>query len=245
MRTLLIFLPVALLAQTTATKPATKRTATSHATPSRPAPKSAKPLGLTLSTDEQKTVYAVGLFLYQASLQPLNLSPTELAIVKQAIADAAAGKPALDLDTWGSKLEPFAKERERQASEQALATAAGKPGAVKTDSGLIYREVTPGTGPSPKATDTVRVNYRGTLVGGTEFDSSSKHNGPAEFPLDHVIKCWTEGVQRMKVGGKAVLVCPSSIAYGDQGRPPVIPPGATLTFEIELLGIGNSPPSAK
>ncbi len=147
----------------------------------------------------------------------------------------------MNLDTWGPKLGPFAQQREQQVSERALAKAAAAPGAVKTDSGLIYREITPGTGPSPNINDTVRVNYRGTLPDGSEFDSSYKRNEPAELALNHVIKCWTEGVQKMKVGGKAVLVCPSAIAYGEQGSPPVIPPGATLTFEIELLGIVNSP----
>jgi FKBP-type peptidyl-prolyl cis-trans isomerase FkpA len=100
----------------------------------------------------------------------------------------------------------------------------------------VYRELTPGSGPSPKATDKVKVNYKGTLVNGTEFDSSYKRGQPAEFPLNGVIPCWTEGVQKMKVGGKSQLVCPSEIAYGDQGRPS-IPGGATLIFEIELLGI--------
>ena len=101
----------------------------------------------------------------------------------------------------------------------------------------MYRELTPGTGASPKATDTVRVHYRGTLTDGTEFDSSYKRNEPAEFPLNAVIPAWTEGVQKMKVGGKAQLVCPAHIAYGARGAPPVIPGGATLVFEIELLGI--------
>ena len=110
-------------------------------------------------------------------------------------------------------------------------------GAAKTDSGLVYREIRAGSGESPKATDTVKVNYRGTLVDGTEFDSSYKRNQAAEFPLNGVIRCWTEGVQKMKVGGKARLVCPSSIAYGEGGAPPDIPGGATLVFEIELLGI--------
>lgn len=195
-----------------------------------------------LTTDEQKLVYAVGLFVYQQSLQQLNLSPAELAVVKQAITDAAARKPALDLDAWGPKLGAFAQQREQEASEQALAKAAAEPGAIKTESGLIYRDITPGTGPSPTPNNTVRVNYRGTLPDGTEFDSSYKRNQPAEFPLNGVIKCWTEGLQRMKVGGKAILVCPANIAYGEQGRAPVIPPGATLTFDIELLGIVN--PSA-
>ena len=118
-----------------------------------------------------------------------------------------------------------------------LDKAAAEPGAQKTASGLVYRELKPGTGASPKATDTVKVHYRGTLLDGTEFDSSYKTNEPVEFPLNAVIPCWTEGVQLMKVGGKSRLVCPANIAYGDRGAPPVIPPGATLIFEIELLGI--------
>jgi FKBP-type peptidyl-prolyl cis-trans isomerase FkpA len=109
--------------------------------------------------------------------------------------------------------------------------------AVKTASGLEYRELRAGTGASPKATDVVKVHYRGTLTNGTEFDSSYKRNMPAEFPLNRVIPCWTEGVQMMKVGGKAQLTCPASIAYGERGSPPVIPPNATLIFEVELLGI--------
>jgi FKBP-type peptidyl-prolyl cis-trans isomerase FkpA len=121
-----------------------------------------------------------------------------------------------------------------------LDKAAAEPGAVKTASGLIYTELQPGTGASPKSSDTVKVHYRGTLTDGTEFDSSYKRNEPTEFPLDHVIPCWTEGVQRMKVGGKSRLVCPSSIAYGDGGRPPVIPGGATLVFEIELLSVNGA-----
>jgi FKBP-type peptidyl-prolyl cis-trans isomerase FkpA len=120
-----------------------------------------------------------------------------------------------------------------------LEKAAAEPGAVRTASGLIYRELRPGSGGSPTATDTVTVNYRGTLVNGTEFDSSYKRNQPASFPLNQVIPCWTEGVQKMKVGGKSELVCPASIAYGEQGSPPAIPGGATLIFEIELLRIGG------
>ena len=120
-----------------------------------------------------------------------------------------------------------------------LDKAAAEPGAIKTASGLVYREIRPGSGPSPTASDVVTVNYRGTLTDGTEFDSSYKRNQPAQFPLNQVIPCWTEGVQRMKVGGKSQLVCPSDIAYGEQGRPPTIPGGATLVFEIELLGIAH------
>ena len=114
---------------------------------------------------------------------------------------------------------------------------AGAANEVKTASGLIYTELKAGSGPSPTATDTVKVNYRGTLADGTEFDSSYKRGQPAEFPLNRVIPCWTEGVQKMKVGGKAKLVCPPSIAYGDRGAGKAVPPGATLTFEVELLDI--------
>src|SRR6185295_14174222 len=99
-------------------------------------------------------------------------------------------------------------------------------------SGLIYFEQVAGTGAQPSATDTVKVNYRGTLVDGTEFDSSYKHGQPLQFALNQVIRCWTEGVAKMKVGGKAKLVCPSDIAYGDQGNPS-IPGGAALIFEVE------------
>jgi FKBP-type peptidyl-prolyl cis-trans isomerase FkpA len=122
-------------------------------------------------------------------------------------------------------------------SKAFLDRAAAEPGAQRTASGLVYRVITAGTGESPKATDKVRVNYRGTLTNGKEFDSSYARNEPAEFPLNGVIPCWTEGVQMMKVGGKSQLVCPASIAYGDSGAPPDIPGGATLVFQIELLGI--------
>lgn len=120
-----------------------------------------------------------------------------------------------------------------------LDKAAAEPGAQRTASGLVYRQITAGNGASPKPTDIVKVNYRGTLIDGTEFDSSYKRNEPASFPLNRVIPCWTEGVQMMKVGGKSQLVCPASIAYGDAGSPPVIPGGATLIFEVELLSIGG------
>ena len=107
-----------------------------------------------------------------------------------------------------------------------------------TASGLGYTEIKAGNGPSPAATDVVRVHYRGTFPDGKEFDSSIARGKPAEFPLNRVIKCWTEGVQMMKVGGKAQLACPAAIAYGERGTPGgPIPPNATLNFEIELLGI--------
>jgi FKBP-type peptidyl-prolyl cis-trans isomerase FkpA len=113
--------------------------------------------------------------------------------------------------------------------------AAKEKGAVKTATGLVYRSLVEGTGAKPAATSTVKVSYKGTFPDGKVFDQSS--SGPVSFPLNRVIKCWTEGVQRMKVGGKARLVCPPSIAYGERGAAGVIPPNATLVFEVELLGV--------
>ena len=250
MRLFILFLPAVLMAQaptaqppTANPKPAAAKPASAKSAASQSAAAKAKPAAApALATDEQKTIYALGLSVYR-SLSQFDLSPSELEIVKRALADAAAGKPAVDLNQWGPKIQPLAQaragrvaEREKAASTAYLAKAAAEPGAVKTESGLIYREVRPGAGASPKASDTVQVNYRGTLVNGTEFDSSYSRNQPAQFPLTGVIPCWTEGVQKMKVGGKSVLVCPSDLAYGDSGRPS-IPGGAALIFEIELLEI--------
>ncbi len=197
-------------------------------------------------TDEEKTIYAIGLSIAQ-SLTPLSLSPNELDLIKQALSDAAAGKPAVQLEEWGPKIRSLQDARSAQAfNKQKAASAAyltkmaAEPGAEKTASGLVYREITPGTGASPKPADTVKVNYRGTLIDGTVFDSSYKRNEPASFPLNGVIPCWTEGLQKMKVGGKSTLVCPSDLAYGDGGRPS-IPGGAALTFEIELLDVTPAP----
>ena len=251
---LLLLTPAAALAQgATATQkpPASAPAAPKPAAPAAAAPKplpagkaparTAAPL-----TDDQKPIYALGL-LMQRSLNEFDLSAAELDILKRALTDAAAHKPAIDIDEWGPKIEGFAAvraeratAREKAASAAYLAKAAAEPGVVRTDSGLIYRDLSPGTGPSPTANDTVKVHYRGTLINGTEFDSSYRRNEPAQFPLGGVIRCWTEGVQKMKVGGKARLVCPSDLAYGDAGRPS-IPGGATLLFEVELLEIVAAP----
>ena len=182
------------------------------------------------------------------SLRDFDLSPSELEVVRRAIADAYAGKPAIDLEEWGPKIQALANlrgervvAREKQAGAAYLTRAATGDKAVKTDSGLVYVETTAGTGASPAASDRVKVQYRGTLINGTEFDSSYARNEPAEFALSGVIRCWTEGVQHMKVGGKARLVCPSDLAYGDRGNDD-IPGGAVLVFDIELLEIVSSSP---
>jgi FKBP-type peptidyl-prolyl cis-trans isomerase FkpA len=240
-----MLLPAVLLAQAPAPKPAAPAPKPAAPKPAAAATTTTKPM-----TDDDKIIYSVGLSIYR-SLAQFDLSPAELELVKQGLTDAAENKPAVDVETWGPKISALGSARtsrvsarEKEASAAYLTKAAAEPGAVKTDSGMIYRELRAGTGPSPKATDTVKVNYRGTLTNGTEFDSSYKRNEPAEFPLNQVIKCWTEGVQKMRVGGKYSLVCPSDIAYGDQGRPS-IPGGATLVFEVELLevsGAGAEPP---
>jgi FKBP-type peptidyl-prolyl cis-trans isomerase FkpA len=197
-----------------------------------------------LKTEDDKTLYAIGLMIGR-QVGPLNLTPAELEIVKSGISDQATGKkPQVELETYGPKVQQFAQTRAKAASQvektksQTFADDAAKEaGAVKTSSGLVFKTLTPGNGASPAATDTVKVHYKGTLTNGTEFDSSIKRGQPVEFALNQVIPCWTEGVQKMKVGETAKLVCPSEIAYGDQGRPPTIPGGATLVFEVQLIDI--------
>jgi FKBP-type peptidyl-prolyl cis-trans isomerase FkpA len=140
---------------------------------------------------------------------------------------------AASLGALALAASPLAHAAEGDAASQAAKEA----GAMVTASGLVYRSLKEGTGGSPAATDTVRVHYRGTLPDGKEFDSSYGRGQPAEFPLNRVIPCWTEGLQKMKTGGKAKLTCPPGIAYGSRGAGGVIPPNATLHFEVELLGI--------
>jgi len=195
-------------------------------------------------TEEQKTLYAVGLSVAR-ELGVFSLSAAELEYVKQGITDGVTKKkPVVELEAYGAKVQELAKVRRdaqgvklAAVGKETLDKAAKEKGAVKTDSGLVIVTLKEGTGASPKETDTVKVHYRGTLVDGKEFDSSYKRGQPAEFPLNGVIKCWTEGVQKIKVGGKAKLVCPSAIAYGERGAGATIPPNATLVFEVELLEI--------
>jgi FKBP-type peptidyl-prolyl cis-trans isomerase FkpA len=197
-----------------------------------------------LDTDDQKTLYALGLILGR-NVAGFNLSASELDTVKAGMTDAALGKkPKVELEQYGPRVNQLRNKRmsakaddEKKKGKAFEDKAAQEQGAERTASGMVFKSLGGGSGESPKASDTVKVNYKGTLTDGTEFDSSYKRGQPAEFPLMGVIPCWTEGVQKMKVGEKAKLVCPSNIAYGDQGRPPTIPGGATLVFEVELVGI--------
>ena len=198
-----------------------------------------------LKTDDEKSLYAIGYLVGSRNFAPLSLKANELEIVKRGLSDGATGKKAqVEPESQMEKINAFAQARssagadkEKVAGREYAEKAAKEPGASKLPSGVVYKTLTPGNGPSPAATDKVKVNYEGRLTNGTVFDSSYKRGQPAEFGLNQVIKCWTEGVQKMKVGEKARLVCPSDIAYGDHGHPPTIPGGATLVFDVELLAI--------
>jgi FKBP-type peptidyl-prolyl cis-trans isomerase len=213
------------------------------AEPAPNAQSAAKPLS---PAETEKTLYAIGLAVSN-SLEVFGLSPAELETVLKGVRDGWAGKPKFQLDakmqgqvndlarSRAPKAAEKAAAREKQAGGPYLAKMAKEKGATKTASGAIVIPVKEGTGPSPAPSDKVKVHYTGTLVSGRVFDSSAQR-GPAEFPLGGVIKCWTEGLQKMKVGGKAKIVCPSEIAYGATGTGG-IPGNAVLTFDVELLEI--------
>ena len=196
-----------------------------------------------LKTDEQKTLYALGL-LVSRSLTPFTLTESEIELVKAGLADGILHKEKIDIATYGPKVQELQTARmnvvaaaEKKVGQAFLDKAAAEKGVTRTASGLIISTIKPGNGTAPKATDKVKVHYTGTLTDGTVFDSSVQRNEPVTFPLNGVIPCWTEGLQLMKVGGKSKLVCPSALAYGDRGSPPRIKPGSTLVFEVELLEI--------
>jgi len=200
--------------------------------------------GGQLLTEDDKTIYAMGVML-GGNVKTMSLTPEQIETMVRGFKDAATGKtPEVDPQSRAAQIQDFARARataaaetEKKKSADFLAQAEKESGAVKTESGIIIKTLTPGKGDSPKPTDTVKVHYTGKLTDGSVFDSSVQRGQPAEFALSNVIRCWTEGLQKMKVGEKAQLVCPSEVAYGDQGRPPRIPGGATLVFEVELLEI--------
>jgi FKBP-type peptidyl-prolyl cis-trans isomerase len=196
------------------------------------------------TTEDQKTLYALGQFLSQ-QVDVFALTPEELAMVQKGLADGVnKAKPVVDAESYKEKLQTLAQGRMEVASKKAaeagtayLTKAATEAGATKTASGMIIKHTQAGTGAQPAATDQVKVHYEGRLIDGKVFDSSIKRGEPATFPLNGVIPCWTEGVQAMKVGGKAQLTCPADLAYGPNGHPPAIPPQSTLVFDVELLEI--------
>jgi FKBP-type peptidyl-prolyl cis-trans isomerase FkpA/FKBP-type peptidyl-prolyl cis-trans isomerase FklB len=195
------------------------------------------------TTEEQKTLYALGLAINQ-SLNNFNLNESEFEIVKSGITDGFLKRPKVDLQKFGLKISEMQQARasviaeaEKKAGAVFLAKFAAEPGAKKTESGALLTTIKEGNGASPKVTDTVKVHYLGTLIDGTVFDSSAKQGESATLHVNEMSKCWTEGIQQMKVGGKGKLICPSNLAYRDKGLPPLIKPGATLVFEIELLEV--------
>ena len=196
-------------------------------------------------SDDEKAFYAIGTALAGNLQQFKPISDRELELVVQGLRDVVGDKTlAVEQKEGGALIRTMMTARQEKsasvesaAAAKFLAAEAAKPGAKKTGSGLIITQIKPGTGPSPAATDTVRVHYHGTLRDGSVFDSSVERGQPAEFALNRVIPCWTEGVALMKVGGKARLVCPAEIAYGSRGAPPRILPGAALAFEVELIEI--------
>ncbi|MFL2547070.1 MAG: FKBP-type peptidyl-prolyl cis-trans isomerase [Candidatus Rariloculaceae bacterium] len=196
-----------------------------------------------LDTEESRILYALGIALAQ-NLGTFSLTAAELEYVNQGLADGALGNEhQVDLQEYGPKLQTFAEARIGAAAseaklegEQFLQQMAAEEGSVRTASGLVSTVMVPGSGERPTAASTVTVHYHGTFMDGSVFDSSVERGEPASFALNQVIPCWTEGLQLMQVGGKNRIVCPSDIAYGDEGRPG-IPPAAVLIFEVELLGI--------
>lgn len=197
-----------------------------------------------LDTEDARTLYAMGTMLSR-SLAVLELSPEELGHVTAGIQDSVLGaEPKVEVTEYRAKMQAFsaerraaAAERETQAGAVFAAEQAAAAGAETTESGLVFIEQAAGEGDSPNATDQVEVHYHGTLRDGTVFDSSVERGEPATFPLNRVIRCWTEAMQKMKPGGKARIVCPAEIAYGDRGSPPRIPPGATIAFDVELIAV--------
>jgi FKBP-type peptidyl-prolyl cis-trans isomerase FkpA/FKBP-type peptidyl-prolyl cis-trans isomerase FklB len=197
-----------------------------------------------LATDDQKTLYALGAAIAQ-SLKEFALTESELETIKSGLTDGVLNRQLqVDLQSYGPKIQQLAQARasavaelEKKRGAEYLAKAASEPGVQKTASGALVQTIKEGTGATPKAEDTVKVHYVGRLLDGTVFDSSVARGQPATFPLTGVIKCWTEGVQMIKVGGKSKLVCPPELAYGERGSGRLIKPGATLVFEVELLEI--------
>lgn len=188
-------------------------------------------------SEEDKALYSLGAAVAQ-NLTSFNLSSTELAKVQTGFADAALGRELqVDIETYLPQLRELQTSRIAAAAQATLTEEAAAAGAQRLESGLIIRHLQEGDGAHPTAADRVKVHYHGTLGNGKVFDSSVQRGEPATFPLGGVIPCWTEGVQLIKVGGKSRLTCPAELAYGERGAPPDIAPGATLIFEVELLGI--------
>ncbi len=194
-------------------------------------------------TDEEKTLYAIGLSIAR-DLAVFNLSPAEFKTVEQGISDGFGGKPAVEIGEYQKKVTELAIARRKEqgikaaAADQAFVEKAAKAeGAVRTDSGLIFLMLSEGSGPVPGPKDMVKVHYRAMLTNGREFGNTYTKKEPIDIKMDGVIKCWSEGLQRMKAGSKARWICPPELAYGETGVGDTILPYATLVFEVQLLEV--------
>jgi FKBP-type peptidyl-prolyl cis-trans isomerase FkpA len=204
-----------------------------------------------IKTEEDKTFYAVGAMFGQR-LKDLSLNEKELDALVTGLKDVSLGKKEqVDMRKYQQKVQLMFKERIAKKAEKVKKDGESyinnfltKEGGTKTPSGMAYKILKAGTGSKPKATDIVEVHYHGTLTDGTVFDSSVERKKKVEFPLNRVIRGWTEGLQLLKSGGKIKLVIPSALAYGDNGAPPKIPGGATLVFEVELFSVKAAPAAA-
>jgi FKBP-type peptidyl-prolyl cis-trans isomerase FkpA/FKBP-type peptidyl-prolyl cis-trans isomerase FklB len=196
------------------------------------------------ASDDDRALYALGV-LISHNLETFSLTPAELKMVELGLTDGTNHHPALDADAYQPQIQTMQRtrlaaidEKQKTAGAAYLDKAAAQSGAQKTATGLVYVPIAEGKGATPDRTDRVSVTYEGKLTDGTVFDSTAKHGGqPVQMAVTGVIPCWTEALQLMKTGGKARVVCPSSLAYGDRGAPPTIMPGSTLDFTINLLEV--------
>lgn len=198
-------------------------------------------------TDDERSIYTIG-YLMGRNVSSFSMTPAEVKVIQAGLGDAILGAtPKVDVrfyqprvnDLLTKRMEGAAsKEKEKGRAFTEKFVKESKPQAIP--GGGWYLETKAGTGPIPSKTETIKAHYRGTTIEGVEFDSSYARGEPTEFALNGVIACWTNGISMMKVGGKAKLVCPSDVAYGDPGRPG-IKPGATLVFEVELVAIVEAP----
>jgi FKBP-type peptidyl-prolyl cis-trans isomerase len=195
------------------------------------------------ATPDQSTVYAMGL-VHARELRSLNLSDEEFALYAEGMHDGFAREPKLRLERWlGSALTAERGRRqariveERRASEAFLAHAAAEPGARRLESGLVYTELEPGYGAAPGPDSVVVIHFHGTVRDGTVVESSADRDEPARVALRDAVPCWRQGLPLLQAGGRAKLVCPAALTYGDAPPSPLVTPGAVITYEVELLGV--------
>ncbi len=197
-----------------------------------------------LETERDRTLYALGVAAAD-SFKVFNLKPEELAVVQRGLSDAVLGKKIqVDMGVYRSKVNELASSSYGDRSRAALVHFSKEKGAQRSPSGLIFISSREGTGPSPGPGDRVKINYEGKLADGSIFDSSKRQGGPVVAGLAESIPCFREGMQKMKAGGQARIICPASIAYGEKGKPPTVPPNSTLIFDVDLIAIESVPGAA-